>query len=360
MNRLRRLLLLSPLLAAPAVLRTRSAIGQALWPGARFTAQDRAQAIRRGLRFIYRTALGAQNLSDWGHDYLWLFYSISNAAADPKVKEMTWKMGQERARAWRRIFTEVPPDASAGELAQIAVGSYSADLLKVSDPRLKRQIMRLASKFSPADYYGFDPTKEPPPNTLPADDGQDEDQNAYDLLSVALVNAFLGDGYGVRLGASFPEVMQWLPRLRPYRGYEGGRNKEFRSISYLVSHVIYTLSCYCLYRVKKDWLPAEYEFLADNVLVNIETDDVELIGEFLDTLRVFGMTMQDPRLRAGTEFLLKRQNGDGSWGDVTAQDIYARYHPTWSAVCGLMDFNWQGEKVTSEEALRRAQYGPGG
>jgi hypothetical protein len=358
MNRLRRLLLLSPLLAAPAVLRIPPAVGQALWPGARFTAQDRAMAVRRGLRFIYRTALPKRNLIDWGHDYLWLFYSVSAAAADPALKEMAWTMGRERARAWRRLYREVPGDASAGDLARVAVGSYSADLLDVPDPGLKRQIMHLAGRFSPADYYGFDPSKEPPPNSLPADDGEGDDQNAYDLLALALVHTFLGDGYGVRLGASFPDVMQWLPRLRPYRGYDGGRNEQFQSISYLVSHVVYTLSRYCLYRMNKDWLPAEYQFLADNVLANIEADDVELIGEFLDTLRVFGMTMADARLRAGTEFLLKRQNDDGSWGAAIGEDIYARYHPTWSAVCGLMDFNGQGEKVTSEEALRRAQNGP--
>lgn len=34
------------------------------------------------------------------------------------------------------------------------------------------------------------------------------------------------------------------------------------------------------------------------------------------------------------------QNADGSWGDVEAEDIYDRYHPTLTAVDGLRDYAW--------------------
>src|SRR5918998_6675301 len=38
--------------------------GKALWPGSRFTEDDRRRAIMRGLNFIYRTALKRRNFAD--------------------------------------------------------------------------------------------------------------------------------------------------------------------------------------------------------------------------------------------------------------------------------------------------------
>lgn len=78
-------------------------------------------------------------------------------------------------------------------------------------------------------------------------------------------------------------------------------------------------------------------------------------GEFLDTLKAFGAMDDDPLLSAGVEFVLSTQNKDGSWGDVTDKDIYQRYHPTWTAVDGLRDYAFQGERVSFPEALSRAQ-----
>jgi hypothetical protein len=375
MNRLRRLLLLSPLMG-PAVLRSARASTEPLWPGARYSIGDRDAAVRRGLRFIYRTALSLENLERWAHDYLWLFYSIAVAAADPEVKRMAWQMGVDRARAWRRMFPQLPSVDSGTQLAQFAMASHSADSLGIRDPRMKEQIRRVAGMLSAEDLIGFEPANGPPQQTTTAVCAARprkvsrgarrghacpvvEAGSPYDAMSEALVLTFIGDAYGVRLGASLPQVMQWLPLLRPYRGYENGRNRDFRSTAYMVTHVAYVLNDYCRYRLRPEWLPDEYAFLAANVLANVEAEDVELTGEFLDNLRSFGMTMDDERLRAGTEFLLSRQNGDGSWGNVNDRDIYNRYHPTWAAVCGLMAFEWQGTRVTSDEALRRAQAGSG-
>src|SRR5437588_102282 len=60
--------------------------GRALWPGARFTEQDRVRAIRRGLRFIYRTALERDNFERYGSDYLWCFYTIGAGVSDRGVR----------------------------------------------------------------------------------------------------------------------------------------------------------------------------------------------------------------------------------------------------------------------------------
>jgi hypothetical protein len=46
------------------------------------------------------------------------------------------------------------------------------------------------------------------------------------------------------------------------------------------------------------------------------------------------------------QFLLSRQNPDGSWGDMNETDIYHRYHPTWTAIDGLRRYAWRGERLS--------------
>ena len=76
------------------------------------------------------------------------------------------------------------------------------------------------------------------------------------------------------------------------------------------------------------------------------------MGEFLDTLKSFGMTEADPLIQAGVEFILSRQNPDGSWGDAKHGDTYHFYHSTWTSMNGLMDYRYRGERVSFPDALQ--------
>jgi hypothetical protein len=282
-------------------------------------------------------------------------------------------MGQERARQWRVENPSVPPDADADEVAFLVFGSYAADRLGVRNDRMKRDLIRAARRFRPEDYFGFDPRKEPPPRDIPERcekcgkyNGRGVRlcggcgsaltmKNRYDVLLDALVTAYSGDCYGVRLGRSLEDVTQWLPAMRPYRGREGGKNEDWWNAAYAITHVIYALNGYSRFRLRPEWLPDEFEFLRANLQETIATNDPESMGEYLDTLKSFGLTEADPLIRTGIEFILSRQNPDGSWGDPQSDDIYMRYHPTWTAIDGLRDYAWRGEHVTSKAALRRAQ-----
>jgi hypothetical protein len=80
------------------------------------------------------------------------------------------------------------------------------------------------------------------------------------------------------------------------------------------------------------------------------------MGEFLDTLKSFGLTQDDPLIRKGMSFVLSRQHRDGSWGDIdrTDPDPYTPYHSTWCAINGLMDYALTEERVSFPAALKRA------
>lgn len=237
---------------------------------------------------------------------------------------------------------------------------------------MKAQIRRAARRFGAVDFLKFDPLAEAVPTDVPEQCGTCESDNPrgrrncrrcgnslsmmsrYGILCDALIATYTGDRYGVPLGRSFADVTQLLPRMRPYPKAEDAADDQFTSVAYAITHVIYTLNDYGAYRLRVEWLPHEFEYLKANLKRTIAMDDPETTGEFLDTLKSFGLTEEDPLVQAGTEFVLSRQNRDGSWGNLRADDIYERYHPTWTAIGGLMDYAWRGEGVSFSEALRRA------
>jgi len=340
-----------------------------LWPGARYSIEDRTRAIRRGLRFIDRLARDRRNFAEYGDDMLWCFYSISATAADPWLKRTAWAMGQERARQWRRNNPRVPAGANADDVASLAFGSYAADLLNVRNDAMKPALARAARRFSAIDFLWFDPAKGWIPDDIPEPAEEDKPKrnaraagkyaepptlfSPYALLTDALITTYSGDRYGVPLGASFADVAALLPGMRPYLTTR--KNADFIDVTYAVTHVVYAFNDYNVYRLRPEWLPAEFAYLKRNLGRAIEEDDPETMGEFLDTLKAFGLTEADPLIRKGMEFILSRQNADGSWGERDDEDVYTPYHATWTAINGLMDYAYRGEGVSYPEALRRAR-----
>ncbi|HKQ53395.1 MAG TPA: hypothetical protein VJT74_13555 [Pyrinomonadaceae bacterium] len=340
---------------------------RALWPGSRFTDADRRRAVMRGLRFIYRTALDRRNFEDYGHDYLWCFYSLSAAVRDPAVRSAARGMGLERARFWRHNHRAVPLDAGAATIANLAYGADAADSLGVHDAELKRQLVLAAPRYTARDYLLFDPRVEPPPADVPDECGRCGALNGrgstvcrvcraplvmrtrYDVWYDALITAYVGERSGVNLGARYADVLKWLPTLRPYRALPTDAGEEFHDTVYAVTHVVYTLNDYSRYRLSPRLLPQEFEFLKANLRAAIADDDADMLGEFMDSLRAFGVTTADPLMRAGMEYYLTHQNPDGSWGAVAEKDIYLRYHPTWNAVAGLSEYGWRGEGLSFPE-----------
>ena len=81
--------------------RTTREQGRPLWPGARFTEEERERAIERGMRFVYRTARSRSNFDDYGSDYVWWFGAISNTVRDERLRQLARGMALDCARRWR-------------------------------------------------------------------------------------------------------------------------------------------------------------------------------------------------------------------------------------------------------------------
>jgi hypothetical protein len=342
----------------PAIVARAPAAARALRPGSRFTAAERARAVRRGLDFIYRTARDPSNFEIYGSDYLWCFYTVGASVSDPALRAAARRMGLERARHWRRTHRRLPEDADANTVSDYAFGSDAADSLGLTDARLKRQLRRAAARFGARDFLLFDPRAEAPPADVPSDCEFDHAWNPrgttlcrrcgralkmrtrQDVWYDALITAYTGERYGVRLGASYGEVLGWLPKLRPH---PGAGTPEFYDAVYAVTHVVYTLNDYGQRRIPARLLPEEFAFLKSNLRAAVAAGDADMLGEFMDSLRAFGLTDGDAEIREGMEYLLAHQNPDGSWGDPNEKNIYHRYHPTWNAVAALSNYAWRGD-----------------
>jgi hypothetical protein len=341
---------------------------RSLWPGSRFTEAARQRAVMRGLNFIYRTALNRRNFEDYGPDYMWCFYTLSVAVKDERARRAAHRMGLERARLWRREHRFVPSDADAGLISELAYGNDAAESLGLRDDRLKEQLKETAPRFKARAYLLFDPLSEPPPNDVPdecdycgADDNPRgskvchvckhplQMRTRYDVWYDALITTYVGDRSGITLGAHYVDVLKWLPTLRPYNASRNSEDEEFYDIVYAITHIVYTLNNYSQYKLSPRLLPQEFEFLKTNLKEAIKENDADMLGEFMDTLRAFGLTSNDPVIRRGMEYYLAHQNRDGSWGDAHEKDIYQRYHPTWNAVAGLSEYAWQSEGLSFPE-----------
>jgi hypothetical protein len=349
---------------------TPSANGQRLsiWPGSRFTEAWRKRAIMRGLRFIYRASLKRENFEDHGDDFLWCFYTLSEAVRDDNFRREARRMGVERAYHWRHEHPVVPANADAGLISDLVFGNDAAESLGVRDEQFREQLKLAASRFNARDYLLFDPVQEPPPVDVPdecdycgADDNPRGSRlchvcrkplvirTRYDVWYDALISTYAGDHSGIELGAHYVDVLKWLPSMRPYSAKPSRNSDEFFDSVYAVTHVVYTLNGYSQYNLSPELLPQEFAFLRANLKKAIALNDADMLGEIMDSLRAFGLTTNDPLIRMGMEYYLSRQNADGSWGRRKERDIYLRYHTTWNAVAGLSEYSWKGEGFSFPE-----------
>ena len=335
-----------------------------LWPRAPYTQRDRNEAVERGLEFIGEAAGSKETFCSHGTDLLWCFYTISTTAKNERIRALAARIGRERAGQWKREQNQIPiydPD----KLKDFVFGvDVSERLLGVHDQALANHLQKVTSCFSAADFLEFDPLVEGPPNDLPEKCEQCNRRNSrgatecnscrapltfyspYELWQDALVATYTGETYGVKLGASYADVIRWISIMRPYPTPAQLRKDEdsFHYVTYAITHLIYTLNNYGRYRLSPDWLPQEFNYLSFNLMQAIEFKNGEILGEFLDTLRAFGRDEHDTSIRAAVEYLLSSQNDDGSWGNMK-DDIYDRYHTTWTAVDGLREYAYKGERL---------------
>src|ERR1035441_3246456 len=200
------------------------------WPG---PMVKRKEAVLRGLRFIYRNSLEGDNFEDWGGDYLWCFPSIASTSSEGEF-----------------------PAVELGDADEVGYYMSMIDVrsrLGIDNHQLGEHVRQGSRRFTARDYLGFDPLREAPPAGA---------RSRYDVWCDALVLTYTGDGCGIPMGASYVDVLRWLPQMRPYGGPADG---EFRDMFFAITHLVYPLNDYTRNGLPPEWLPDEFEFLRENL-----------------------------------------------------------------------------------------------
>jgi len=120
----------------------------------------------------------------------------------------------------------------------------------------------------------------------------------YGALTDALVWTYLFEEIGLPLlcnnsRVSFLDVVAILPVVRTYQRIDELGHDFFRLQCYFVTHYIYVLSDWGRHMVHRELFEEEFLFLLLNLGQVTSMEDPELIGEFIQCLRIFGVSSVD-------------------------------------------------------------------
>jgi hypothetical protein len=330
----------------------------------------RDAAIQRGADFIFLTSKKQKCFASYGSFLICCFALLAATSRNSKLRAQSRDRAKQLLRRWSQKYRSVPSAISSELLLEFVLVHYAKCRLGLHDSADATAIRLAARNFSASDLLGFDPREEPPPEDL-SYRCHCAFQNArgrktckqckrrlrmrsrYRVWMDALANTYVAERSGVLFGASYADVLKWMPVMRPYPNAEVDE-ETLRDALYAVTHVVYTLNDYGTYRLSRRWLPREFAFLQANVASSCTRKDPELLGELLDSLKAFGLSNTHSLIRRGTKYLLAEQNKDGSWGDPREDNIRTRCHTTWTAIDGLRTYAWRRERLcTKVERQRR-------
>src|SRR5262249_55647772 len=217
-----------------------------------------------------------------GHDLIPCFSLIASTSLNPLLRRSAREIGRDLALRWEAACPQLPRRARADVVYRFVIVGWVKERFGLRNQLLKECVRQAAKRFSAADILGFEPTREPPPHDFPDScrcghenpRGRRTCQKCRRRLTMAsqqriwmqaLGVTFWASRYGVVLGARYPDVLRWLPQMRPYRGAAKQSYSDFFDTVYAVTHVIYTLNGYGRYRLSPRWLPDELSFLKANL-----------------------------------------------------------------------------------------------
>lgn len=330
--------------------------------GANKVLRARDSAITRGLDFIYRFGSKQQCFADYGSYLICCFALLAATSRTPKLRRLGRDRAEEFIRRWSRLHQSLPVNADADRLLEFVLVRYAQCRLGSRDSADAAAISEVVRKLSASDLIGFEPKEEPPPDDLPFPcDCTFQNQRGrktckqckrrlrmrsrYRVWMEALANTYVAERSGVPFGATYGDVLKWRRSMRPYPIIGQADEDLVREAIYAVTHVVYTLNDYGTHQLSPHWLPEEFAFLKANLEAACARDDSEVLGELLDSLKAFGLHASHPLIVRGTEYLLAKQNKDGSWGDPDEENIRTRCHTTWTAIDGLRTYAWRQQRL---------------
>ncbi|MFH2007219.1 MAG: hypothetical protein ABI333_11580 [bacterium] len=305
-----------------------------LWKGAAFTDDQLSNVLVAGAHWLITHAerTGAFELSDLQQ----VFLILRQSARDPALRRLGARVGLQLARRFLRLAPRPKATDPVAQLFDHAAGLYFSGRLGLEASPNYRKAVQLAFQYaSPERLF----RKSQPPNEV------------RDLLDW-LVDLYFPFKLGLSQPTRYTDIVARARRYTfPFGVFETPKTLEDRT--YLATHVVYVLSDFNECRLQETQLRPLVRFLEKAARVYLAMDDVETLGEIADALKIVGRGYRCPLLRKILGRLLQRQNGDGSWGDIHSKDSYKRYHTTWTAFNGLLEYRFAPGSA-ADPAIRRA------
>ncbi|MBN1515136.1 hypothetical protein JXA32_01065 [Candidatus Sumerlaeota bacterium] len=296
--------------------------------------QVRDQAVLKALKWIDSYLDREAYFKAMPYETYQVFHEFALTSANPEIKAYAEKAREKYAKRLLQHYLDFGA-LNTGDffnaLDFYADRQYLGEL--ELDPLLEKAKESWKGWAERKDSLGFDIDGL----SWSANELYDLVHNSYIILKV---NASISEEYDTftvyyPLEHAFEDLKK--ERLAGFKDDDTEEKDLAKTHMKRVFQYLYTISGFSRNKVNyKDalWF---YKYLHENFNALMEDGDIALIGEYVDAIRTIGYDEKtDKFVLKGSEFLLKSQKPDGSWGDF---DEYAppqqRVFTTWCAASGL-------------------------
>ena len=142
--------------------------------------------------------------------------------------------------------------------------------------------------------------------------------------------------------------LQTYPLSNADQYKDGAKNQQFYENAYLATHIAYIPTGIHRHLIYRQDFPGLYRFFRENFYAVLNFGELDLVAEFIDSLKQYGCTEEnDVQVRDGTRYLLKlfhasgdswlahRETGSAAATDPNSDDYYEMMHKVWTAMLGI-------------------------
>ncbi len=120
--------------------------------------------------------------------------------------------------------------------------------------------------------------------------------------------------------------------------YTAADEDGYKDQNYYATHLVFVMTGYGEYPVNDTALARKLrKYILDNFpTVRTRVHDLDLLGEYVECMKIFGLGHRT-EVREAVEYLVARQNSDGSWVKNRGKDDdpYDLFHPSWTSITAI-------------------------
>ncbi len=292
----------------------------------RFCADEQRRAVIRGLLWLLDFTQDDGNFTFIFANYIPMLYEIYSVNDAPAVRDILRSVLRNEAARGASTMAEIFTNGNIQDIILMIgifdrVGAPTGQYLEYYNTKLRGY----DGAACRTDFYQYI-----------------RDCN-YDKLTDVMCDyshfRFAYGGAGVRIGRLPPDYRtEFLGACAelPFK-YTAG-DEGYHDQNYFVTHMVFVMTGYSEYPLPDTAYTRRLKkYILDNFhTVRYRLDDLDLLGEYAECMKIFGLEM-DGRVREAMRYIMARQCPDGSWLRVRTKDDdpYDIFHPSWTSISAL-------------------------